>query len=171
MNKSFGATTLRTRHAKVSGSKLGLQSRAKLGVLRKLALADKGLLRVVRRVQDLAGQNLFQYLGEDNTRCAVGSADVNGYIKEATGDDFTAKHFRTWSASVTTLEYIVATRRKGTGPKLCDMLTPVAEALGNTPAIARNPMSIPMSWLCVTLASAPHGYRARPFGCRRWSAH
>lgn len=136
-NKSFGATTLRNRHAKVAGTKLSLQYRAKSGVLRKLTLTDKGLLRVVRRVQDLPGQNLFQYLCEDNTPCAVGSADVNAYIKEATGDDFTAKHFRTWSASVIALDYVAAACKKGTGAKLADMLAPVAEALGNTPAIAR----------------------------------
>jgi DNA topoisomerase I len=136
-NKSFGATTLRNRHAKVVGSKLSLQYRAKSGVLRKLTLSDKGLLRVVRRVQDLPGQNLFQYLNDDGTICPVGSADVNAYIKEATGEDFTAKHFRTWSASVIALEQVIAAPAGGPRLKLTDMLAPVADALGNTPAIAR----------------------------------
>ena len=136
-NKSFGATTLRSRHANVAGTKLNLQYRAKSGVLRKLTLTDKGLLRVVRRVQDLPGQNLFQYVGDDGMPCPVGSAEVNAYIKEATGDDFTAKHFRTWSASVIALEQVAAICKAGLKPKLVDVLAPVAEALGNTPAIAR----------------------------------
>ena len=136
-NKSFGATTLRTRHAKVAGAKLSLQYRAKSGVMRNLTVTDKGLLRVVRRVQDLPGQNLFQYIGDDGSPSAVGSTDVNAYIKEATGDDFTAKHFRTWSASVIALEQVTSICKAGLKPKLVDVLAPVAEALGNTPAIAR----------------------------------
>lgn len=150
-NKSFGATTLRTRHAKVAGSKLSLQYRAKSGVMRKLTLTDKGLLRVVRRVQDLPGQNLFQYLGPDGAPCAVGSADVNAYIKEATGDDFTAKHFRTWSASVIALEQVMVACKAGIKPKLVDILLPVADALGNTPAIARKSYVHPrVLGLCAT---------------------
>lgn len=136
-NKSFGATTLRTRHAKLQGAKLSLQYRAKSGVMRKLTISDKSLLRVVRRVQDLPGQNLFQYLGDDGTPCPVGSGDVNDYIKEVMGDDFSAKHFRTWGASVIALDHAVAACKTGAKLKLTDMLEPVAEALGNTPTIAR----------------------------------
>ncbi len=136
-NKSFGATTLRSRHARVVGSKLSLHYRAKSGVMRKLTLTDKSLLRVVRRVQDLPGQNLFQYVNDDGTPCPVGSADVNAYIKEATGEDFTAKHFRTWGASVIALEHVIDGAKGGSKVKLIDVLTPVAAALGNTPAIAR----------------------------------
>lgn len=135
-NKSFGATTLRNRHAKVTRSALSLQYRAKSGIMRKLTISDRGLMRIVRRVHDLPGQNLFQYLDDDGMACAVGSADVNGYIKAAMGDDFSAKHFRTWGASVIALETIT-----GAGDdaplKIADVLAPVAEALGNTPTIAR----------------------------------
>jgi DNA topoisomerase I len=137
-NKSFGATTLRNRHAQVKGSKLNLQYRAKSGVMRKLTLGDRGLLRVVRKVQDLPGQHLFQYLAADGSPCPVTSTDVNAYIKEAMGDDFSAKHFRTWGASRIALEQVVAACRTGTAFKLADLLEPVAEALGNTPTIARN---------------------------------
>ena len=136
-NKSFGATTLRNRHATVKGSKLSLQYRAKSGVMRKLTVTDRGLLRVVRRVQDLPGQNLFQYLNEDGTACPATSTDVNAYIKEAMGDDFSAKHFRTWGASVIALDHVIAVCRSGGKVKLADLLEPVAEALGNTPTIAR----------------------------------
>ena len=136
-NKSFGATTLRTRHAKVTGTKLSLQYRAKSGVLRKLTISDKSLLRVVRRVQDLPGQHLFQYIDEDGEARPVGSADVNAYIKEAMGGEFTAKHFRTWGGSVIALEHVVTAMRAGTKLKLTDLLLPVSEALGNTPTVAR----------------------------------
>ncbi len=136
-NGSFGATTLRTRHVKGAGNKLSLQYRGKSGVMRKLTISDRSLLRVVRRVQDLPGQNLFQYLGQDGTPCPIGSAEVNAYIKDAMGADFSAKHFRTWGASVIALEHLVARKQAGARPKLADLLTPVAEALGNTPAIAR----------------------------------
>jgi DNA topoisomerase I len=136
-NKSFGATTLRTRHAKVSGSTLSLQYRAKSGIMRKLSISDKGLLRVVRKVQDLPGQQLFQYLDDNGTPRPIGSADVNAYIREAMGDDFSAKHFRTWGASVIALEQVLTASRSGTPLKLLDLLEPVAQALGNTPTIAR----------------------------------
>jgi DNA topoisomerase I len=136
-NKSFGATTLRTRHAKVSGSTLSLQYRAKSGVMRKLSISDKGLLRVVRKVQDLPGQQLFQYLDDSGEPRAIGSADVNAYIREAMGDDFSAKHFRTWGASVIALDHVLTAAREGAPLKLADILEPVAQALGNTPTIAR----------------------------------
>lgn len=136
-NKSFGATTLRNRHAKVGRGTLSLSYRAKSGVMRKLTIDDKSLLRVVRRVQDLPGQNLFQYVGDDGGVHPVGSHEVNTYIKDATGDDFTAKHFRTWGASVIALEHAVEAMRSGTRWKLADLLVPVSEALGNTPTVAR----------------------------------
>ena len=136
-NKSYGATTLRVRHATVARSKLSLQYRAKSGVMRKLTVTDKGLLRVVRRVQDLPGQHLFQYLDDDGTACPVGSADVNAYIRRAMGGDFSAKHFRTWGASVIALDHLIAAMKAGGRVKLIDVLEPVAQALGNTPTIAR----------------------------------
>jgi DNA topoisomerase-1 len=136
-NKSFGATTLRNQHAKLSGTKLSLQYRAKSGVLRKLTIGDRGLLRVVKRVQDLPGQHLFQYLNEAGEACPVGSAEVNAYIKDAMGDEFSAKHFRTWHASTIALGVVVEAVKAGGKVKLTDLLEPVAEALGNTPTIAR----------------------------------
>jgi DNA topoisomerase-1 len=136
-NKSFGATTLRNRHVKVAGQRIDLQYRAKSGVMRKLSITDKSLTRVVRRVQDLPGQQLFQYRDEAGTIHSVGSAEVNAYIREAMGDDFTAKHFRTWSASVIALEHVITASASGLKVKLTELLEPVAAALGNTPSIAR----------------------------------
>ncbi len=151
-NKSFGATTLRTRHATVGRGKLSLQYRAKSGVLRRLTISDKSLLRVVRRVHDLPGQHLFQYLDSDGSPRPVGSADVNAYLRDAMGGDFTAKHFRTWGASVIALDRIVTARKAGETLKLADILEPVAEALGNTPTIARKSYVHPD---VLALASAP----------------
>lgn len=134
-NKSYGATTLRNRHAKVLGRTVKMRFKAKSGVERELSITDARLSRIVRRCQDLPGQNLFQYLDEEGEARAVTSTDVNDYIRDATGKDFTAKHFRTWSASVIAFEQICAAGDDGVG--LNAMLEPVADALGNTPAISR----------------------------------
>lgn len=133
-NNSFGATTLRKRHAKVSGARLKLQFRAKSGKLRVMTITDHSLSRFVKRMQDLPGQNLFRWLDEEGEAHPVTSTDVNCYIREAMGDDFTAKHFRTWGASVLAFEAL-AEADSYLGIK--SMLEPVTEALGNTPAIAR----------------------------------
>lgn len=131
-NKSFGATTLRRRHVDLSGQKLRLRYRAKSGREHDLTITDRRLLRFVRAMQDLPGQHLFQYLDEDGIARPITSGDVNTYIAEAMRHDFTAKHFRTWGASAIAFETLA------TGPvSLAQMIAPVAEALGNTPAISR----------------------------------
>jgi len=134
-NKSYGATTLRTRHAKVKGRTVKMRFKAKSGIERELSITDTTLSRIVRQCQDLPGQQLFQYVNGDGEAQPVSSTDVNDYIRAATGDDFTAKHFRTWSASVIAFEQICAAGDTGIG--LNAMLAPVAEALGNTPAMSR----------------------------------
>jgi len=134
-NKSYGATTLRTRHAKVLGRTVKMRFKGKSGKLRELSLTDASLSRLVRKCQDLPGQNLFQYLDDEGEPQPVTSTDVNDYIREATGEDFTAKHFRTWHASAIAFTQICAAGEEGIG--LNAMLEPVAEALGNTPAISR----------------------------------
>jgi len=134
-NGSFGATTLRTRHAAVKGAKLRLCYKGKSGKMQELTIEDRRLSAIVKRCQDLPGQQLFQYLDEAGERRAVTSTDVNDYIREATGGEFTAKHFRTWAASVIAYRAIVEAGAEGIGIKA--MLAPVAAALGNTPAISR----------------------------------
>jgi len=134
-NKSYGATTLRRRHAKVAGRRVKMRFKAKSGIERELTITDTSLSRIVRRCQDLPGQNLFQYIDGDGEPHPVSSTDVNDYIRDATGEDFTAKHFRTWSASAIAFEQICAAGEEGVG--LNALLEPVAEALGNTPAISR----------------------------------
>ena len=133
-NKSFGATTLRKRHAKLEGGTLRLQYRAKSGRLRTLILTDNSLRSFVKRCQDLPGQHLFGWLDASGEAHPVTSTDVNDYIRDAMGDDFTAKHFRTWGASAIAFEALAqADGHVG----LNTMLEPVTQALGNTPAIAR----------------------------------
>jgi DNA topoisomerase-1 len=135
-NKSFGATTLRNRHAKVSGSRLRLEYVGKSGKKQRLTIEDKRLARLVRRTQDLPGQHLFEYLDAEGQPHPVGSDDVNAYIREATGTEFTAKHFRTWGATLLAFEHILDTAEGGK-LGLKPMLEGVAAALGNTPAISR----------------------------------
>ncbi|WP_230770357.1 DNA topoisomerase IB [Sphingomonas sp. Leaf4] len=133
-NKSYGATTLRKRHAHLTGTKLKLQYRAKSGKLRVLTITDRSLASFVRKCQDLPGQHLFRWIDDDGEAHPVTSSDVNAYIREAMGGDFTAKHFRTWGASVLAFQ---ALAQAEADISLKAMLEPVVEALGNTPAIAR----------------------------------
>ena len=135
-NKSFGATTLRNRHVRVKGPRLRLEYVGKSGKKQRLTIEDRRLARIVRRTQDLPGQHLFEYLDEEGTPHPVTSEDVNDYIREATGTDFTAKHFRTWGASLLAFEHMLDAA-KGGKIGLKPMLEAVAAALGNTPAISR----------------------------------
>jgi DNA topoisomerase-1 len=135
-NKSFGATTLRNRHAKVSGGKLKLCYAGKHGIKRSVVVSDRNLARIARRTQDLPGQHLFECVGGEGEVRPVTSNDVNSYIREAMGEDFTAKDFRTWGASVIAYEEML---KRADKPRidLKSVIAPVAEALGNTPAISR----------------------------------
>jgi DNA topoisomerase-1 len=133
-NKSFGATTLRKKHAELRGSTLKLQFKAKSGKLRELRITDRSLAGVVKKCQDLRDQHLFAYLDDHGEAHPVSSSDVNDYIKRATGGDFTAKNFRTWGASLLAFESLCTAKEDLT---LKSLLEPVVEKLGNTPAIAR----------------------------------
>jgi DNA topoisomerase-1 len=133
-NKSFGVTTLRDRHAEIRGKTLRLQYKAKSGKLKTLTITDGSLARFVKKCQDLPGQKLFQYVDANGDPRPVTSCDVNAYIKQAMGEDFTAKHFRTWGASTIAFEALVMAKK---GITLKTLLEPVTERLGNTPAIAR----------------------------------
>ena len=134
-NKSFGATTLRKRHAAIEGQTLKLCFRAKSGKQRTLVVRDTALAGFARRCLDLPDQHLFAWLDDAGEPHPVTSSHVNAYIREAMGEDFTAKHFRTWGASVIAFEAL-ASAPAPIGLKA--VLEPVTDALGNTPAIARN---------------------------------
>ena len=137
-NKSFGATTLRNRHLRRSGNKLLVRFKGKHGITHELPISETRLKRIVGKCQELPGQNLFQYLDDEGAACPVTSADVNDYIREATGGDFTAKNFRTWGASVIAFDQMLTAQEEERRKiSLKTVLEPVAEALGNTPAISR----------------------------------
>ena len=133
-NKSFGATTLRNRHAELTGKTLRLRYKGKGGKLREVTLSDGSLTRLVRKMQDLPGQNLFKYVDEDGDVQAVGSSDVNEYLVETMGERFTAKNFRTWHGSVMAFQCLLEGEGKLPIKALLDC---VADRLGNTPAVTR----------------------------------
>jgi DNA topoisomerase-1 len=135
-NKSFGATTLRGRHLRRTGSKLMMRFSGKHGIVREVRITDSNLKRIVKRCDELPGQMLFQYVNGDGEPQPVTSSDVNEYIKAATGGDFTAKHFRTWGASAIAFEQLLE-KAEHARISIQTVVEPVAEALGNTPAISR----------------------------------
>jgi DNA topoisomerase-1 len=135
-NKSFGATTLRTRHLRRKGQALHMRFTGKHGIVHEVKITDTNLKRICKRCQELPGQMLFQYMNGDGEPKPISSGDVNDYIREATGGDFTAKHFRTWSASVIAFEQMLK-KREDARISVKTVVEPVAEALGNTPAISR----------------------------------
>jgi DNA topoisomerase-1 len=136
-NKSYGATTLRARHLKRTGHGLMMRFTGKHGIMHEVKITDTNLKRICKRCQELPGQMLFQYVNGDGEPKPVTSTDVNEYIRDATGGDFTAKHFRTWSANVIACEQLLK-KAEDARISVKTVIAPVAEALGNTPAISRN---------------------------------
>ena len=168
-NRSFGATTLRTHHLRHKGNKLKMRFPAKHGIIREATITDRGLKRIVGKCQELPGQQLFQYVNGDGEPQPVTSADVNEYIRNATGGDFTAKHFRTWGASVIFFEQMIEAGEQRLSMK--SALEPVAEALGNTVAISRKSYVHPrLIEMVQDKPRDPLGGMARPRARRRLSA-
>jgi DNA topoisomerase-1 len=146
-NRSFGLTTLRNRHAKITGARLVFTFHGKSGREHTVPLTDPRLAKVVKRCRELPGQLLFQYLDEDGRRASISSDDVNAYLKEITGEDFTAKDFRTWAGTLVAAQELSAIagsapRAEGTkaeGRKeIVRAIEQVGESLGNTPTVSRN---------------------------------
>jgi DNA topoisomerase I len=140
-NKSFGLTTLRDRHVDVDGAAVRFEFRGKGGKEHAVGVRDPRVARIVRHLQDLPGQELFQYLDEDGTRRTVDSGDVNAYLREISGEDFTAKDFRTWAGTVlcalALAEIGLGDSERATRRNITRAIGRVAERLGNTPAISR----------------------------------
>lgn len=135
-NKSFGATTLLRRHVRGKEGKVRMRFAGKSGVVHEVTITDRTLGRLVRKLQELPGQHLFQYVNGDGEPQPVSSADVNDYIRDASGEEFTAKHFRTWGASVIAFEKLLD-QEEAKRISVNTMIEPVAEALGNTVAMSR----------------------------------
>lgn len=140
-NDSYGLTTLKHRHVAVNGRTIEFRFRAKSGKFRRLELESPRLSKVVRACQDLPGQELFQYRDEDGTIRDVTSNDVNAYLREVTGQDFTAKDFRTWAgtvgAALALREQALPDAKAAQKRVLNGAIDQVAEALGNTRAVCR----------------------------------
>jgi DNA topoisomerase-1 len=140
-NKSFGLTTMKDRHAAVKGSTVIFEFRAKSGVQQVIDLHDARLARVVKRCQDLPGQTLFQYVDEEGQQQSVDSSDVNDYLREIAGQDFTAKDFRTWAGTVLAacaLGTLTACDSDTQAKKnIVEAIAQVAKKLGNTRAVCR----------------------------------
>ncbi len=140
-NDSFGLTTLQSQHAEVSGSHLRFSFRGKSGKEHTVAVQDRRVAKIVRRCQELPGFELFQYIDDEGNTRLVDSSDVNEYLREVTGQDFTAKDFRTWAGTT-----IAAHELKALGgfssetqakKKIAHAVKVAAEHLGNTPTICR----------------------------------
>jgi len=140
-NNSFGLATLRDRHVKIGGSTLRFAFKGKSGKEWRLNVADRRIARVVRSAQELPGQHLFQYLKDDGSRGSVTSQDVNTYIREAAGADFSSKHFRTWGGTVRAVgvfaETAVPETKSGAARAMNGVIDQVARKLGNTRAVCR----------------------------------
>ena len=140
-NRSYGLTTLRDRHAEVGSSRIRFRFRSKGGKASDVELSDARLARIVARCQDLPGQELFAYLDDDGEVRAIGSSDVNDYLREITGQDFTAKDFRTWSGTVLAawaLKELEGVDSEAQAKRnVVRAVEQVAEWLGNTPAVSR----------------------------------
>lgn len=140
-NKSFGLTTLRDRHVRIDGSEVEFQFQGKSGVRHAVTVDDARLARIIKRSRDLPGQELFQYIDDEGQQQIIDSADVNEYLRDITGEDYTAKDFRTWSGTILAalaLREFEKIDLEAQGKKnIVKAIEAVAERLGNTPGICR----------------------------------
>lgn len=140
-NGSFGLTTLRDRHVRVEGTKLYLRFRGKSGKSHDVKVSNQRLAKLVKRCRDLPGQILFQYLDDGGEPRSIHSNDVNDYLRETTGQDFTAKDWRTWAGTLLFARHLRFLESAGfevsTKSSLLEAISWVAGRLGNTPAICR----------------------------------
>ena len=143
-NKSFGLTTLRNRHVTfIRDGRAVLNFRGKGGVQHEILIDDKRIAKIVRRCQEIPGQHLFQYINDDGQRCPIDSGQVNDYLREAMGIDFTAKDFRTWGATLHAITLLARTplpeppSEHAFKKKITEVVKQVAAELRNTPAVCR----------------------------------
>lgn len=138
---SFGLTTLMNRHVKIEGAEVSFEFKGKKGVYHKVSLNSRKLARLIKQCRDIPGRELFQYFDDEGNKRSVGSGDVNDYLKQITGEDFTAKDFRTWAGTVSALyafkeagEFNSITECK---KKIVSVLDEVAINLGNTRTVCK----------------------------------
>ena len=140
-NKSYGLTTMRTKHVEVNGAKITFDFQGKSRVHHTIDLQDRRLAKIVKQISDLPGYELFQYVDEEGNRHSIDSSDVNDYLREITGEHFTAKDFRTWAGSVMCCdllnEFEPATTITQAKKNVVQAIARVASQLGNTPSVCR----------------------------------
>jgi DNA topoisomerase-1 len=140
-NDSYGLTTLRNRHVEVTPTKVHFYFRGKSGIKHAISVTDPHLAKIVRRLRDLPGYELFQYMDEEGQARSVGSADVNDYLRQITGEDFTAKDFRTWYGTILAIdalsEYEPFSTHTQAKKNIVAVVQKVAEKLGNTVSVCR----------------------------------
>jgi DNA topoisomerase-1 len=169
-NRSFGLTTLRSRHVDIDGASICFEFRGKGGKMHSVDVRDRRLASVVRRLRDLPGQDLFQYVNGDGERRSITSGDVNDYLRRISGQDFTAKDFRTWAGTVLAAQALAAIGESDSDAEgkqnVVTAIESVAAQLGNTPAVCRkcyvHPEVIDAYLDGVTLAAAARGDHASP---------
>ena len=141
-NRSFGLTTLQDRHVEISGSNMRFEFRGKSGKTHSVTLSDRRLARIVRRCQEIPGEDLFQYLDGDGVRQTISSGDVNDYLREISGQEFTAKDFRTWSGTKLAVSALAemgdCTSKSQIKKNILRAIDSVADQLNNTRAVCRN---------------------------------
>lgn len=158
-NKSFGATTLLRRHMTLKKDRIAFAFTGKSGKQQNVEVHDSRVIKIVRKLDKLPGQAVFQYRCPDGSVSAVTPGDINGYIQDKIGPSFSAKFFRTWHASAGALGEAMRLVRRGQHPTVKDLAEPVAADLGNTPAIARKSYIHPDVLEAATggdLPAAPH---------------
>lgn len=140
-NNSVGLTTMENKHVEVEGGKTHFHFKGKSGKWHDIDLKDRKLSNIIRKLQDLPGQSLFQYKDDEGTIQHITSADVNAYLKEIAGAEFTAKDFRTWAgtvaASLALQELSEFESEKVAKSNVVEAVKSVAKKLGNTPAVCR----------------------------------
>lgn len=168
-NKSFGLTTLRDRHVTFGGGGAVFEFRGKSGKVHKTGIRDRRLARIVKACQDIPGQRLFQYLDDDGQQRSVESADVNAYLRNAMGEDFSAKDFRTWAGTVSAARALLMCESCSSPTEvkrnINTCVKAVAGVLGNTPGVSRSAYIHPMVLEAYEHGALPlKGARAgRPF--------
>ncbi|HYP04910.1 MAG TPA: DNA topoisomerase IB [Bryobacteraceae bacterium] len=140
-NESFGLTTLQDQHVKIAGSTLRFKFRGKSGQQQDIEIDDPRIAKIVKRSRDIPGYELFQYIDEAGENCRITSTDVNNYIREITGEDFTAKDFRTWGgtgwAALVFEELGPATNESEAKKRIVEAIKAVSSRLGNRPATCK----------------------------------
>ena len=138
---SFGLTTLQDKHVAFKGQNISFEFTGKKGIKHSIRLQSRKLANLVKKCKDIPGQDLFQYYDHDGHRHTIGSSDVNNYLKETTGEDFTTKDYRVWAASVNALSSFLDAEKpeneSQSHKKIIEVLDSVASKLGNTRSVCR----------------------------------